>query len=46
MRCHCSSGPRLMATNLIMRKGHGVYGVTDPFVQEIWLERKSLEGKL
>lgn len=36
----------LMATNLIMRKGHGVYGVTDPFVQEIWLERKSIEGKL
>ncbi|MBP0628345.1 AAA family ATPase [Cupriavidus sp. AcVe19-1a] len=36
----------MMATNLIMRKGHGVYGVTDPFVQEIWLERKSLEGKL
>jgi hypothetical protein len=36
----------LMATNLIMRKGHGLYGVTDPFVQEIWLERKSIEGKL
>lgn len=36
----------LMATNLIMRKGHGLYGVTDPFVQEMWRERKSLEGKL
>ncbi|EYS85713.1 hypothetical protein CF68_10010 [Cupriavidus sp. SK-4] len=36
----------LMATNLIMRRGHGIYGVTDPFVQEIWLERKSIEGKL
>ncbi|AQV97233.1 ATPase [Cupriavidus necator] len=36
----------LMATNLIMRKGHGIYGVTDPFVQEIWMERKSIEGKL
>lgn len=36
----------LMATNLIMRKGHGLYGVTDPFVQEVWLERKALDGKL
>ncbi|RZT42157.1 AAA family ATPase [Cupriavidus agavae] len=36
----------LMASNLIMRKGHGLYGVTDPFVQEMWSERKSLEGKL
>lgn len=36
----------LLATNLIMRKGHGIYGVTDPFVQEIWRERKSLEGKI
>jgi len=36
----------LMATNLIMRKGHGVYGITDPFVQEMWRERKALEGKL
>jgi hypothetical protein len=32
----------LMGANLIMRRGHGVYGVTDPFVQEIWRERKSL----
>jgi len=36
----------LMASNLIMRKGHGVYGITDPFVQEMWRERKALEGKL
>ncbi len=36
----------LMATNLIMRKGHGLYGITDPFVQEMWRERKALEGKL
>jgi hypothetical protein len=36
----------LMASNLIMRKGHGLYGITDPFVQEMWRERKSLEGKL
>lgn len=36
----------LMATNLIMRKGHGLYGITDPFVQEMWRERKAIEGKL
>lgn len=35
----------LLAANLIMRRGHGVYGVTDPFVQEIWRERKALESK-
>jgi hypothetical protein len=29
----------LLAANLIMRRGHGVYGITDPFVQEIWRER-------
>lgn len=32
----------LLGANLIMRRGHGMYGVTDPFVQEIWRERKSL----
>lgn len=36
----------MLATNLIMRKGHGVYCVTDPFVQEIWRERKALDGRL
>ena len=33
----------LLATNLIMRRGHGMYGVTDPFVQEIWREKKTLD---
>jgi len=28
--------------NIIMRKGHGIYAVTDPFVQSAWLERKEL----
>ena len=32
----------LLAANLIMRRGHGLYGVTDPFVQEIWLERQAV----
>ncbi len=36
----------LLAANLIMRRGHGIYGITDPFVQEIWREKQSLLGKL
>ncbi|WP_110994541.1 AAA family ATPase [Pseudomonas sichuanensis] len=35
----------LLAANLIIRRGHGLYGVTDPFVQEIWRERQELLGK-
>jgi len=34
----------LLAANLIMRRGHGVYGVTDPFVQETWRQKKALEN--
>lgn len=30
----------LLAANLIMRRGHGIYGITDPFVQEIWREKQ------
>ena len=29
-----------LAANVLMRLGHGLYGVTDPFVQEIWQERQ------
>lgn len=36
----------LLAANLIMRRGHGIYGITDPFVQEIWRERQTLFSKL
>ena len=35
----------LLAANLIMRRGHGLYGITDPFVQEIWREKKALMSK-
>lgn len=35
----------LLAANLIIRRGHGLYGVTDPFVQEIWRERQAMLGK-
>lgn len=30
----------LLADNLLMRVGHGLYDVADPFVQEIWRERQ------
>lgn len=32
----------LMESNLIMRRGHGLYGITDPFVQEAWREQQAL----
>jgi hypothetical protein len=32
----------LLNENLIMRGGHGRYSVTDPFVQQLWLEHKAL----
>ena len=32
-------GQLLQDYNLIVRKGYGVYGVTDPFVQQAWRER-------
>lgn len=32
----------LLAANLIMRTGYGLYGVTDPFVNEIWIERQEM----
>lgn len=31
----------LLNANLLMRRGHGLYEVSDPFVKEVWLERKS-----
>lgn len=34
----------LLAANLIMRRGHGIYGITDPFVQEIWREKQIMLG--
>ena len=30
---------QILAENILMRRGHGQYQVTDHFVQEIWLER-------
>ncbi len=36
----------LLAANIIMRRGHGRYGVTDPFVQEMWREKQAFIGKI
>jgi hypothetical protein len=32
----------LMDANIVMRRGHGQYGLTDPFVRQIWQERRAL----
>ncbi len=32
----------LMIANIVVRQAHGLYRVTDPFVQETWRERKAL----
>ena len=32
---------QLQGANIIMRLGHGAYAAVDPFVREMWLERKS-----
>lgn len=32
----------LMGANLVMRRSHGLYGITDPFVQETWREKQAL----
>lgn len=34
----------LIAANLLMRRGHGLYGIADPSVQETWKERQQLWG--
>jgi AAA ATPase domain len=33
----------LLAANIIMRRGHGLYCITDPFVQTIWREKRKLK---
>ena len=32
----------LLDANVVMRRGHGQYVVTDPFVQQTWTERRAL----
>lgn len=33
-----------VAANILMRRGHGQYGVADPAVQETWREKRRLLG--
>lgn len=37
---------QLVDDNIIMRRGHGLYCVTDPFVQEIWRERRDFLDRI
>lgn len=37
---------QLMAANIVMRRGYGQYGLTDPVVKELWLENRSLTQPL
>jgi hypothetical protein len=32
---------QMQSANIIMRVGHGAYAVVDPFVREMWLEKKA-----
>lgn len=32
---------QMQGANIIMRLGHGAYAIVDPFVREMWLERKA-----
>ncbi len=32
----------LVQANLIIKRGHGTYAVTDPFVREVWIEREGM----
>ena len=34
---------RMIAANVIMRQSHGVYAVADPFVRQVWRQRKALQ---
>ncbi len=36
----------LVSENLILRKSHGIYAVSDPFVPEAWREHRRLQEPL
>lgn len=37
---------KLVAANLIVRKGHGFFDVADPFVKHVWLQRMQMRKTL
>lgn len=34
----------LLNANLLIRRGHGLYEISDPFVKGVWIERKSFQN--
>ena len=34
---------RMITANLIHRQSHGVYAVADPFVRQVWIQRKAMQ---
>ena len=34
----------LLNANLLIRRGHGLYEISDPFVKEVWVERKAFQN--
>lgn len=34
----------LLNANLLIRRGHGMYEISDPFVKEVWMERKTFQN--
>ena len=34
---------RMITANLIHRQSHGVYAVADPFVRQVWRQRKAMQ---
>lgn len=34
----------LLNANLFIRRGHGLYEISDPFVKEVWMERKGFQN--
>lgn len=34
---------RMITANVIMRQSHGVYAVADPFVRQVWQQRKAMQ---
>lgn len=37
---------KLVAANLIVRKGHGIFEVADPFVKRVWQQRATMREAL
>ena len=36
----------MLDDNIVLRKAHGLYAISDPFVHQAWRESQALQGKL